>query len=148
MVINDNANVSQYRNIETMLSSDESGTIDSILVTVIENAKAQLASISTGVQLALAELRVIVSHAGLIVCLMIVAAGMLIVGWGLLLVLGVLLFLKLGLSNVLAVLCVFIVNAIALGGVVIVIRNTLEHLSFKHTRQALSTNVSEFGVGG
>lgn len=125
-----------------------SGSVDSVLTTVIENAKAQMLSMSTGVQLALAELRVVVSHAGLIVCLVIVAAGVIIVGWGLLLLLGTLLLMSLGLSAVIAVLCMFMANTIALVGIGIAIRKTLDHLSFKHTRRAMSSDNSEFGNAG
>lgn len=125
-----------------------SGSVDSVLTTVIENAKAQMLSMSTGVQLALAELRVVVSHAGLIVCLLIVAAGVIIVGWGLLLLLGTLLLMSLGLSAVIAVLCMFMANTIALVGIGIAIQKTLDHLSFKHTRRAMSSDNSEFGNAG
>ena len=131
--------------IEPMVNDKESRSIDSVVTTVFENVKAQLVSMSTGIQLVLAELRVVVSHAGLIFCLVIVAAGMIIVGWGLLLLLGTLLLMSLGLTAVIAVLCVFMVNIIALVGVAIAIRKTLDHLSFKHTRQALSSDGSEFG---
>ena len=133
---------------ESMISTGESGSVDSVASTVIENAKAQLASMSTGMQLALAELRVVASHAGLIVCLMMVAAGMIIVGWALLLLLGILMFGKLGMSVVMAVLCVFMVNTIALVGIGIAIRKTFDHLSFKHTRQAVSSDNSDFGYAG
>jgi len=128
-----------------MVTDKESGSVDSVVATVIEDAKAHLASISTGVQLAFAELRVAVSHASLIICLMIVAAGIIVVGWVLLLVLGILLLTKLGWSAVMALLCVFMINIIALVGTGIAIRRTLEHLSFKHTRRALSADSSEFG---
>ena len=131
-----------------MVNDKESGSVDSVVTTVIENAKAQLLSMSTSIHLVLAELRVVVSHAGLIVCLVIVAAGMIIVGWGLLLLLGTLLLMSLGLSAVMAVLCMFMVNTIALVGIGIAIRKTLDHLSFKHTRQALSSDGSKIGYAG
>lgn len=131
-----------------MLNDNESASIDSVLKTVVDSAKAQLASVSTGVHLVLAELRVVVSHAGLIVCLVIVAAGTILMGWGLLLVLGTLLLMGSGMSAVVAVLCMFLVNSIALIAIGISIRSALGHLSFKHTRQALSSNGSDLGYVG
>lgn len=131
-----------------MVNEKESGSVDSVVTTVIESAKAQLASMSTGVQLALAELRTVISHAGLFVCLVIVAAGMMLVGWGLMLVLGALLLMNLGLSAAVALLCVFLVNTIALVGLGIAIWHTFAHLSFKYTRQALRSDGAELGYMG
>lgn len=128
-----------------MLDTKNSESIDGLMQVVLENVRAQLASLSTGVHLALAELRVAVGHAGLIICLVIVAAGTILVGWGLLLVVGALLLTGFGMSAALAVLCMFLINTMALLGIGIAIRYTLSHMTFKHTRQALTPENSALG---
>ncbi len=128
-----------------MASEEGSGSVDSVVQSVLESLKAQMASLSTGVHLALTELRVVVSHAGLIICLLLVAAGMMVAGWVLILVIGVLLLMGIGLPATLALLCMFLVNIIALVVIGITIRYTIEHLSFRHTRQALARESSELG---
>ncbi|MFK8083326.1 MAG: hypothetical protein AB8B97_23860 [Granulosicoccus sp.] len=125
------------------MNDDSAGSVDSLIRSVVQNVRAQLASFSSGAHLAWAEVRVVASHAGLLLGLVIVAAGLILVGWGLLLLSGVFILMSTGVSGVVALVSVSVVNMVAFLGVCLYMRHTLKVITFKHTRKALGMD----GVG-
>jgi len=127
------------------VDDESAGSVDSLVHSVFQNVRAQLVSFSTGAHLAWAEVRVVAAHAGLFLGLVIVAAGVLLVGWALALLCGALLLVSAGLSGLLAVFTVFLINMIALLAILFYMRHTLKIISFKHTRKALGLGQVELG---
>jgi len=124
---------------------DESvGSVDSLVRSVFQSVRAQLASFSTGAHVALAEIRVVASHAGLFLGLMIVAAGTALVSWVLVLLLGAQLLVDAGFSMAMALASMLALNLLALGAVCLYMRHTLKVISFRHTRNALGMDSGKF----
>lgn len=119
------------------MEDESSGSVDNLVSSVFQTARAQWASLVTGTHLAWAEVRVVASHAGLLLGLLFVAAGMLLVGWGLILVVAAFLLIGMGFSTLLALLCVVVLNLTALMVVCLYMRHTLKSISFSHTRAVL-----------
>ena len=113
------------------------GSIDSMVNSVVEAIRAQLSTLVTGTQLAWAELRVVASHAGLLVGLVVVVAGMALVLWALILVLAALILISLGWSAILSVTGVIFLNLIFLMAVLLYMRHIAKEISFKRTRKAI-----------
>lgn|GEM_PF-2197930 len=121
------------------MSDDSAGSLDNLVRVAFLNVRARLAILSTGAGLAWAELRVVASHTGLAIALVLVAAGMVLVVWILILLLFTLLLINTGFSAVLALVTTIFVNIIALLILCLYIRHTLKVISFEQTRKALGS---------
>ncbi|MFK7857433.1 MAG: hypothetical protein AB8B64_01350 [Granulosicoccus sp.] len=119
------------------MDDDSVGSVDSLVSSVIRNFRAQFVTLSTGAHLAWAEVRVVASHAGLLIGLVIVAAGLLLVGWALVLLTSAMALMNLGLTTIQALICTFLLNMIAFVALCLFMRHTLKAITFKHTRRVL-----------
>ena len=123
--------------------NERAGSVDSVVVSLLQAVRAQVVTLVSSTRLAWAELRLVASYTGLLVALMVIFAGMSLIAWMLILVFGVLLLANSGFSLIQALLIVFTLHMCALIGLVLLIRRTLNAINFKHTRKALGTKIRD-----
>lgn len=125
------------------MTDESEGSVDSLVRSVFQSVRAQMASISTGAHLAWAEVRVVAGHVGLFIGLVIVAAGIVVVGWGLILLLGALILMSIGFTAITALVSVLVLNVGGLIAICLYMRHTLNAISFKHSRRALGLETGQ-----
>ena len=123
-----------------MPDHDNSGSIDKLVKLIFENARSQVAVLASGTRLAWAELRLVASRAGIFIGALLVAAGMMLVGWIMILMIGALTFNRYGFSMLQSALIMFVIHCCCFVGLLLFLRNTLNSITFEHTRQALRNN--------
>ena len=123
-----------------MPGHDDSGSIDKLVKLIFENARAQVAVLVSGTRLAWAEFRLVASRAGIFVGALLVAAGMMLVGWLMILMIGALTLNKYGFSMLQSVLIMSFIHFCCFVCLLLFLRSTLRSISFEHTRQALRSN--------
>ena len=130
-----------------MPEHDNSGSIDKLVKLIFENARAQIAVLASGTRLAWAELRLVASRAGIFVGALLVAAGMMLVGWIMILMIGALALNTHGFSMLQSTLIMFFIHICCFVCLLLFLRYTLKSISFEHTRQALkSSRQSQTGM--